>query len=230
MVEKTSGITPNELVIDRRFISMVSLKEKSYLTTKRIFDVIAATIALILTVPIFLIVSLIIPATDFGPVFYTQNRIGKSGKLFKIYKFRSMKTNSAEILEELLKDKKIAREWSRNHKLNNDPRITKIGKIIRKTSLDELPQLINVIKGDMSLIGPRPLVEGEIESYKGDKETYQCMRPGLTGWWAANGRSNTTTKERLELEYYYIENCNIKLDATCLVRTATTLFAKNNAK
>lgn len=231
MVEKTSGITAqNELVIDRRFISMVTLKEKAYLTTKRIFDILASIIAIILTSPIFLITSLAILATDFGPAIYTQTRIGKNGKLFKIYKFRSMKTNSAEILKELLKDPKIAKEWKNNHKLDNDPRITKIGKFIRKFSIDELPQLFNVLKGDMSLIGPRPLVEGEIESYKGNKETYQCMRPGLTGWWAANGRSNLTTKERLELEYYYVDNCCLKLDAKCIYRTATTLFIKNNAK
>ena len=138
--------------------------------------------------------------------------------------------NADEVLKELLKDPKYKKEWDENQKLENDPRITKIGKILRKTSLDELPQFINVMKGDMSLIGPRPLVEGELDAHEGNHEIYESVRPGISGWWAANGRSCTSYDKRLDLEYYYCRNCSILLDIKCIFLTIKAVLSRNGAK
>ena len=133
-------------------------------------------------------------------------------------------------LKELLKNPKYKKEWDKNQKLEHDPRITKIGKIIRKTSLDEVPQFINVFKGDMSLIGPRPLVEGELDAHNGNHEIYEKVKPGITGWWACNGRSATTYDERLKLEYYYAENASLVLDIKCIFRTIKAVISRTGAK
>ena len=181
--------------------------------------------------PISLIIKICYMVTgDFKSIFYTQKRIGKNGKFIYIYKFRSMVPNADEVLKELLKDPKYKKEWDKNQKLEHDPRITKIGKIIRKTSLDEVPQFINVFKGDMSLIGPRPLVEGELDAHNGNHEIYEKVKPGITGWWACNGRNATTYDERLKLEYYYAENASLVLDIKCIFRTIKAVLFKTGAK
>ena len=146
------------------------------------------------------------------------------------YKSNEVLSLIVHIYEELLKDTKYKKEWNKYRKLNNDPRITKIGKILRKTSLDEFPQFINILIGDMSLIGPRPLVEGELDEHNGDHKLYESMRPGLTGWWACNGRSANDYESRLELEYYYIKNCSIWLDIKCIFKTVGAVFTFNGAK
>ncbi len=167
---------------------------------------------------------------DKKSIFYKQKRIGKDGKYIYIYKFRSMIYNADEVLKELLKNPKYKKEWELNQKFENDPRITKIGNILRKTSLDELPQFINVIKGDMSMIGPRPLVEGELDAHKGNHKLYESVRPGISGWWACNGRSATTYEKRLELEYFYCKNCNLILDIKCIFLTIAAVIGKTGAK
>ena len=141
-----------------------------------------------------------------------------------------MVPNAEEVLKEMLKDARWKKEWDENQKFENDPRITKMGKILRKTSLDELPQFINILKGDMSLIGPRPLVEGELDAHGGSHEIYEAVRPGLSGWWAANGRSATSYEERLDLEYYYVRNQSLKLDVKCVVKTVKAVLQKSGAK
>jgi len=155
---------------------------------------------------------------DKGGIFFKQERIGKDGKPFVIYKFRSMVHNAEELLEELLKDDKYKNAWDENQKLENDPRITKIGRYLRKSSLDELPQILNVLKGEMSIVGPRPLVEGELEAHGGSK-LYWKVKPGITGWWASHGRSDVDYDERLKMEYYYIRNMSFKLDLICIYKT-----------
>ena len=140
-----------------------------------------------------------------------------------------MVPNAEEQLAELLKDEKNLKEWNEKQKLENDPRVSKVGRFLRRTSLDELPQLINVIKGDMSFVGPRPLIEGELEQHGGLK-FYQIVRPGITGWWACNGRSNIDYDRRLEMEYYYIKNCSLFLDLVCLFRTIFAVIKKNGAQ
>ena len=141
-----------------------------------------------------------------------------------------MVPNADEVLKELLKDPKYKEEWDLNQKFEHDPRITSMGNILRKTSLDELPQFINILIGDMSLIGPRPLVPGELDSHNGNHELYESVRPGISGWWAANGRSATTYERRLELEYYYVQHCSLILDIRCVFRTIKAVIFKTGAK
>ena len=211
------------------------VKERSkvlYKVIKRTFDIVVSLVGCIFLLPIIIIVKIsYIISKDYNSIFYTQTRIGKNGKEFKLYKFRSMIPNADEVLFKLLKEhKEMAKEYKINKKLKNDPRITKMGKVLRKTSLDELPQMINVLKGDMSMIGPRPLVKGELDAHHGNHAIYESVRPGISGWWAVNGRSATTYEKRLELEYYYCENCSLMLDIKCFFMTITTVLHKRGAK
>ena len=210
------------------------VKERSkvlYKVIKRTFDIVVSLVGCIFLLPIIIIVKIsYLISKDYNSIFYTQTRIGKNGKEFKLYKFRSMIPNADKALKKLLKNPIYKDEWERNQKLENDPRITKMGKILRKTSLDELPQMINVLKGDMSMIGPRPLVKGELDAHHGNHAIYESVRPGISGWWAVNGRSATTYEKRLELEYYYCENCSLILDIKCFFMTITTVLHKRGAK
>lgn len=218
-------------IIDLNFNLIDSIKEKAYLFIKRFFDIAISFIGLVLLIPVLLMLKLIYIATgDFKPIIFKQKRIGKYGKEINIYKIRSMIPNAEEELQKLLKIKKYKKEWDENQKLEDDPRITKMGKIIRKTSIDEMPQFINILKGDMSLIGPRPLVTNELESHGGIHQIYESVRPGITGWWACNGRSLTDYEERLKLEYYYINNKSFKLDVICFFKTISAVFNKKGAK
>lgn len=219
-------------VVSKDNISVgVKVKKAVYLSIKRIFDIICSLIGLIFIIPIAIIVkTAYLISGDTKSIFYYQERIGKKGKIIHIYKFRSMVYNADEVLKELLKDKKYKKEWDQNQKFENDPRITKIGNILRKTSLDEVPQFINVFLGDMSMIGPRPLVKGELDAHDGNHELYESMKPGITGWWACNGRSATTYEERLDLEYYYINNFSLWLDVKCIFKTIAAVLFKTGAK
>lgn len=205
--------------------------KKLYFAVKRAFDILISLIGMVFIIPIALIVKISYIITgDFHSIFYRQKRIGKNGKKIYIFKFRTMVYNADEELKKLLKIKKYKEQWKQNQKLDNDPRITKAGKVLRKLSLDEIPQFINVFIGDMSLIGPRPLVDGEIEEHDGNHEIYESVKPGITGWWAANGRSATDYEKRLELEYYYAKNCSISLDIKCIFRTIKALITRHGAK
>ena len=204
---------------------------KEYLIVKRGIDVVIGIIGCILLIPLTIIIKIAYMLTgDFNSIFYKQVRIGQNGKLIKIYKYRSMVKNADIVLKELLKQKKYRSQWQKNQKLDDDPRITKVGKIIRKLSLDEVPQFINVLNGDMSFIGPRPLVPGELDQHKGNHKIYESVRPGITGWWACNGRSATDYEERLELEYYYVKNISFKLDVMCIFKTIKALITREGAK
>lgn len=220
-----------EEVLVAKTVHSISIRKTMFLTCKRTFDIFCSLIGLIMLLPISLIIKICYMVTgDFKSIFYTQKRIGKNGKFIYIYKFRSMVPNADEVLKELLKDPKYKKEWDKNQKLDDDPRITKIGKIIRKISLDEVPQFINVFKGDMSLIGPRPLVEGELDAHSGNHAIYESVRPGISGWWASHGRSATTYEKRLELEYFYCKNCNLILDIKCVFATIKAIISKKGAK
>ena len=214
---------------DKTFIH--TLNRTMYFFIKRLFDILMSIIGIIAMIPIALIVKISYMLTgDFNSIFYKQKRIGKNGEEFNFYKFRSMVPNSKEMLEEMLKDSKYKKEWEKNQKFENDPRITKAGKILRKTSLDEMPQFLNVLKNDMSLIGPRPLIPGELDFHDGDHSIYEAMKPGITGWWASHGRSDTTYEERLKLEYFYVNNCSLSLDIKCIVATVMAVICKKGAK
>ncbi len=219
----------NEVV---RTKEMVGVKEFTYLLLKRIFDIIVSFIGLILLIPIMIIVKIAyICSGDFDKIIYTQNRIGKNGKEFKFYKFRSMVTNADEILMEILKkDKKLAKEYKKNKKFKNDPRITKVGKVIRNSSIDELPQLLNVLKGDMSLIGNRPYLPREKEDMGTYYEDIIKTKPGITGYWQVSGRSDVSFKKRLELEQYYSNHCGFKMDVKIFFKTFKVVLGKRGAK
>ena len=201
-----------------------------YNFVKRMFDIIMSILSVILFAPLFLIISVMIKLDSKGKVIYKHKRIGKNGKYIYLYKFRTMHTNSKEILEELLKDPKIRKEWEENFKLENDPRITRVGKFLRRTSLDELPQLLNILLGDMSIVGPRPVVDDEIDKYGIYKTKFLSVTPGLTGWWACNGRSCTSYEERIKLELYYVEHRSIILDIKTLFKTVTAVIKGHGAK
>ena len=206
-------------------------KKNFYFFCKRVTDIILSLIGIIIFLLVAFIVKICYMLTgDFKSIIYVHERVGKNNKLFKMYKFRTMVHNSAEILEELLKDPKILEEWHKHYKLENDPRITFIGKILRKTSIDELPQFINILKGDMSLIGPRPLLDEEAAQYKKNRSKLVSIRPGLTGYWACNGRSNCTPEERKKLELYYVDNCSIKLDIKIFFMTIIKVLSREGAK
>ena len=201
-----------------------------YRIIKRIFDVLISGISLILLSPLFLIIALSIKLNSKGKVFYKHKRIGKNGEYIYLYKFRSMYSDSKERLEEMLKDPKIKKEWEENFKLSNDPRITKIGALLRKASLDELPQLLNILRGDMSIVGPRPIIDDEIKKYGINKDKLLSVTPGLTGWWACNGRSCTSYDDRMKLELYYVDNKSIKLDIKIIIKTFISVIKRKGAK
>ena len=201
-----------------------------YLALKRLADFICGLIGLIILIPVTMIVKLAYLLTgDKAKIIYRQERVGQNGKGIRIWKFRSMVPNADEELKELLKNEKYRKEWEENQKLSNDPRITRVGRFLRKTSIDELPQMLNILKGEMSLVGPRPLIAGELEQHGGLK-LYQKVKPGITGWWGCNGRSNIDYRERLELEYYYVRNCSFYLDIICIFRTVLAIITKDGAQ
>lgn len=198
---------------------------------KRIIDIIGAIVGIAILIPLTVAVWIANKLNkEEGPLFYSQERIGKDGKHFKMYKFRSMVVDAEERLKTMLEqDEKMRKEFEETRKLRNDPRITKIGKILRKTSLDEFPQFINVLKGDMSLVGPRAVIDGEIELFGAHKDTVLSVKPGITGYWAANGRSDTSYEERVELETFYAKHMSIPLDIEILAKTVISVVKKEGA-
>lgn len=208
-----------------------TFNEITYSFLKRTVDITASATALLLLSPVFLVTSLAIKNDSKGPAMFTQKRIGKDGKLFEIYKFRTMVPDADKKLFELLeKDEEAAKEYKLNKKLKNDPRITKLGAFLRKTSIDELPQLINVLKGDMSLVGPRPYLPREIEDMGQYYDTIVECKPGITGLWQVSGRSNTTFEQRLEFDMEYNENKGFLYDMELLTKTVGVVINKDGAK
>jgi exopolysaccharide biosynthesis polyprenyl glycosylphosphotransferase len=202
-------------------------EKKFYLVAKRTMDIIGAIVGLILTSIIFLVVAIAIKLEDpKGTVFFSQTRVGKNGKEFKMYKFRSMVSDAEEKLNDLLKYNEVTGAM---FKMKNDPRVTKVGRFIRKTSIDELPQLWNVLKGDMSLVGPRPPLPREVEQYTEYDKQRLLVTPGCTGLWQISGRSNVGFKEMVELDLQYIRNRSILLDIKIIFKTVLVLFGSKDA-
>ena len=194
---------------------------------KRLFDIIVSFLGLLILSPLFLLLTILIKCDSKGPVFFIQKRVGRNGKKFGIFKFRTMRINAEELIASFTPEQ--LKEWKENFKLNNDPRITRVGKFLRNTSLDELPQLINIFIGNMSLVGPRPIVEEELEWYGEKKNVLLSVRPGLTGWWATNGRSEVSYPERCDYELYYVYNCSLLLDIKILFKTFSAVFSRKGA-
>ena len=199
---------------------------------KRLLDIVVSSTLLACVLPVFALLSLII-AKDGGPVFFGHRRVGRGGKEFGCLKFRSMHHNSDELLNDLLLQDASARiEWANNQKLRHDPRITKIGRILRASSIDELPQLINVLRGEMSLVGPRPIIAQELNDfYKkyGAEEYYLSVRPGITGLWQVSGRCETTYEHRIALDTAYVRAPSLRTDLTILARTVSVVLRRNGA-
>lgn len=205
-----------------------SVKPKPiYDFVKRVFDIVWSLIGLIVLSPVFIILSILVKTTSEGPVFFAHKRVGKGGKTIKIYKFRSMVTNAEELIKQFTPEQKA--EYEKNFKLENDPRITKVGNFMRKTSLDELPQLINILKGDISIVGPRPVMDVETQIYGNYRNMLLSVKPGLTGFWAANGRSHTTYTRRRAMEIYYVKNRSVLLDLKIIFKTFISVFKREGA-
>ena len=181
--------------------------------------------------PLLLLVTFLIWRIDGAPILFGHYRVGKNGKLFKCWKFRSMRRDSDEVLAKLLKNDPAAREeWARDQKLTNDPRITPIGHFLRKSSLDELPQLLNVIRGEMALVGPRPVTVGELTRYGKARWHYVSVAPGMTGLWQISGRNNTTYAERVEFDKQYVENRSLFGDLSILIKTVRVVVFREGAR
>jgi len=202
-----------------------------YRFVKRTFDIVSSTLLILIFSWLYIILAIVVKCSDGGKVFYKHERVGKNGKTIYISKFRSMKKN-ADKLEDMLTPEQLE-QYRREYKIDNDPRITKVGNFLRKTSLDELPNIFAIFKGDISVIGPRPLMREEVEEKYGDQAAkLLSVKPGMIGWWAANGRSNTTYEsgERQKLELYYVDHCSIWLDIKIVFKTIISVFKRTGAK
>ena len=209
---------------------MVKNPSRGYLFAKRVTDIVLSVIALILLSPVFLVIWLLDSFGDNkGPVFFKQTRIGMHHRPFKIYKFRSMIVNADEILHQ---DPELYQKYvANNYKLEpeEDPRITRLGRILRKTSLDEIPQFINILKGEMSLIGPRPVVKEEVKIYGDRADKFLSVKPGAMGLWQASGRSNIGYPERCDLELSYVDNASYWYDCRILFKNLISIFKSTGA-
>ncbi len=231
------SLNPQELEIVE-FFGFKSLKLKYNLLIprnaylKRTLDLLVSIPLLLISLPLIIVIGIIILLTSKGPVFYMQERVGKDGKTFKMYKFRTMYKNSQEILNRLLSEKpQLKEEYDKYRKIVSvkDPRVTPIGRLLRRTSLDELPQIFNIIKGEMSLVGPRPYMPEELEIIKEYKDIILSVKPGLTGLWQVSGRNKLSFEERMKLDIYYVKNWDIFLDIAIFIKTILELLKGEGA-
>lgn len=192
---------------------------------KRAIDITGSAVTLFFIAPLFLLTAFVIRLHDGGPVFYGHRRLGLAGAEFTCWKFRTMAVNSEQLLADYIaRDESARREWEACRKLKKDPRVTPVGRLLRATSLDELPQLWNVLRGDMSLVGPRPIVSEEISRYGADYEHYVSLRPGITGLWQVSGRSDTSYRDRISLDRDYAMRWSLTRDLSILMMTIPAVF------
>lgn len=197
---------------------------------KAVFDKVLSIVLFLFFLPVLLILYAVVYVSTGGHPVYKQRRIGKDGKSFRIYKFRTMRTDADAILEEMLESDPVKKaEWEKEFKLKDDPRIMKIGQFLRRTSLDELPQLYNVFQGKMSLVGPRPIIEDEIEKYDEYFDYFTAVKPGITGLWQVSGRNDISYEERVRLDVWYVRNWSMELDIMILVKTAAIVLARKGS-
>lgn len=222
----------NSVILSESIKVNTSVNKMFYFKIKRVFDILVGLFGVLCMVPIaFIIKAVSICHRDYDSIFFKQQRVGKNGSLFYIYKFRTMVPNANQALIELMRtNPEFRNEYYKNKKVKNDPRITKIGKILRKTSLDEIPQFINILCGDMSLVGNRPYLPIEKEDMGGYFKIITSTKPGLTGLWQVSGRSNTTFQRRLILEKNYSLNHNLKMDIEIIWKTILQIFKKTGAE
>ena len=204
-------------------------KKDSYKIIKTIFDLFFGLIFLVVGSPIFISIALLVKLSSRGPIFFLQKRVGKNKKTFNCIKFRTMHPEAEDILENLIvNNEALRKEFEETHKLKNDPRITKIGKFLRKTSLDEIPQILNVIKMEMSIVGPRPIVKKEILKYGKSYKKVISIKPGITGLWQVSGRNNLSYKRRVILDCLYVDNMSPIIDLRIIIRTFGVIFFPND--
>jgi Undecaprenyl-phosphate galactose phosphotransferase WbaP len=197
---------------------------------KRLLDYTLLIVTLPITVPIMLTLAAIVKLSSKGPVFFRQARLGDQGKVFYAYKFRTMRPDAVQALAKYLREHpELRRQWEEDHKLKDDPRITTFGQFLRKVSLDELPQLLNVLKGEMSLVGPRPIVEAEVERYGETYKLYTSVLPGITGLWQVSGRNDISYDERVRFDEFYVQNWSLWLDLHILLRTIRVIIFREGA-
>jgi exopolysaccharide biosynthesis polyprenyl glycosylphosphotransferase len=215
------------LQIEEQEIIQIERKENNlYEVSKRALDVIASFLGLVILSPILLIVAILIKLESKGPAIFSQSRIGLNGKEFKMYKFRSMVQNAEELKEKLAKQNEMSGPM---FKIKNDPRVTKVGKFIRKTSIDELPQLLNILKGDMTLVGPRPSLPREVEKFESWMLKRLEVKPGLTCYWQVSGRNNIDFYDWMKLDLKYVNDMSFWLDIKLIFKTVAVLFGDKNA-
>ncbi|MCH5210670.1 MAG: sugar transferase [Oscillospiraceae bacterium] len=216
----------NRPKVKKSTITSEDLHKPVYEFVKRIFDAICSCLALVVLSPVFLITAIAVKAEDGGSVFYSQDRVGQDNEIFRMYKFRSMCPNAEELQQELMKYNEMDGPV---FKIKKDPRITKVGKFIRKYSIDELPQLVNILKGDMSIVGPRPPLPGEVEQYNEYQAQRLLIKPGLTCFWQAYGRSDLSFVDWVEMDMRYIKQRSFRLDAKLIVKTVFSVLFKRGA-
>lgn len=202
--------------------------KKYYLFAKRILDIVIAASGLILCFIPMLLIAVLIKLESPGPAIFVHHRIGKNGKPLPLLKFRTMHINAEEMLKTLSPAQKA--EWEKNFKLDDDPRITRFGRFLRRTSMDELPQLVNILKGELSVVGPRPITQEELDRYISNQEKFLSVTPGLTGYWQAYARSTCTYEERVRMEYHYVENANLLWDLKIIFATFGAVLRCHGAK
>ncbi len=199
-----------------------------YRIAKRAMDILLAGVGTIIAAPFILLIVLAIKLDSKGPAFYVHKRIGKHGAPLRLYKFRSMYTNADELFLQFTPEQKA--EWEQNFKLREDPRITRVGKFLRRSSLDELPQLLNILQGNLSIVGPRPVVAEELEKYGPNKDRFLSVTPGLTGYWQAFTRSDGSYEDRMAMELYYVDHANLWWDIKIILATVVSVVKGRGAR
>lgn len=231
-IGESQVIINNQITVQQSINEKINVKEKIYSIIKRMIDIVGGLFGVLLLIPITIgiyIARKVLKEVE-APIFYVQLRVGKSGRQFKIYKYRSMVLNADEKLEKYLEENEDARkEYDKYKKLKKDPRITKLGEFLRKTSLDEFPQFINVLKGDMSLVGPRPYLHREIEDMGNNYNKIITVKPGITGYWQVNGRSDKNFAERTQMDVEYIRDRNLWFDIKIIIKTVLKIVGKEGA-
>ena len=207
---------------------MSETKKKGYLFAKRTLDIVLSVLGLAVCLLPMAVIAIIIRLESPGPAIYVHNRVGKNGKPLPLLKFRSMRRNADEMIQDFTPEQ--MQQWEENFKLDDDPRITRIGRFLRRTSLDELPQLFNVLKGELSIVGPRPIITEELEKYGEDKEKFLSVTPGLTGYWQAYARSTCTYEQRMEMELHYVEKASFWWDIRIMFATVGAVIRGHGAQ
>jgi len=218
----------NKKIVSGNDYSYSCDKSRGYFFVKRLIDLLGALYGIIFFSPVMIITALAIKLDSSGPIIFGHKRLGKNGKIIKVYKFRTMVSNAEELLKKLTPEQK--KEFQQNFKLEKDPRITRLGNFLRKSSLDELPQLFNILLGNMSIVGPRPIVEKELVKYGDYVGNLLSVKPGLTGLWQVSGRSDTTYEERVKLDTEYIDKRSFWLDLKIILKTVVVVFKKKGAR